>query len=213
MKILKKLIAISLIISSLGLFAQVSHNDVIYSNVSNDTISDCNIIGVDRNVVVFESKGTKKKIIAKAIEINGNYIDLRIFLDYKNYKPKQSELDSLKGFTYNGKQYAIYYNRYLTAEKIRKSTMIMSIASIAGAGVGQLMLINHDEIMGIDPILMLGTILKYGGLGTAVFVVPLWISSTIISKKQKKNMALCRRTNIRLGFNVNNNGVGIAVSF
>lgn len=198
-----------------GLSAQNSFNDIIYLLDSNDTIKDCRILNINHNKVNFDIvNGKKSKVISMGVVIKGYYIELPSSLNFKTDIPVEHEADSKQLLSFDYHQYLFHQNKYLNARKVQKSTLVLSIIGLASIGVGEYFLADYEKHpIDFDPRLLFGSILKYGGIGTAAVGIPLFVLSTISKKKHKKKLQLFDKSNISVGMKLHNNGLGIAVSF
>lgn len=196
------------------LFAQESYNDMIFLLDRNDTIKNCRILKINHNKVTFDIvNGKKNEVIAMGVLLNAYYIKLPRPLNNMDV-PFDSEPDFIKDDSFDYNQYLFYQSKYLQASRVQRSTLVLSIIGVTCIGIGEYFLEDYEKNpIDLDPRLFMGSILKYGGIGAAAVGIPLFVLSTISKNKHKKKLQLFDKSSISVGIRLNNNGLGIAMSF
>ncbi|NPD48125.1 MULTISPECIES: hypothetical protein [unclassified Lentimicrobium] len=211
---LKAIVTLCLLVCFTGLFAQNSYNDMIFLLDSNDTIKNCRILNINHNKVTFDIvNGKKNKVIAMGVLLNAYYIKLPSPLNNMNV-PFDSEPDFIKDDSFDYNQYLFYQSKYLQAIRVQRSTLVLSIIGVTCIGIGEYFLEDYEKNpIDLDPRLFMGSILKYGGIGSASVGIPLFVTSTISKNTYKKNLQSFDKSTIIVGVKLNNNGIGISMYF
>lgn len=140
----KIIIIIVLIISAFSAYTQdEDSNDFIYP-LEGKRIKNCKIIDVQiSGRVIFNKEELYDTIQAKAVLKDGNYYQLQHLKSYSVSPDIQiSELDQ---YSYKGKSYTQYSNRYFKSKHIITNGMVFLAVGSAAAGIGAGLILYIDK--------------------------------------------------------------------
>ncbi len=120
-------------------------------------------------------------------------------------------IDSLEKLNYNGKNYFHYLQEYSKAERALKSSLIIILAgtSTLGVGLGFLYLSRHTTFPhnALAPIFI-----SSGIIITSVGIIS-WGSNISKSIKNEDMMNKCQQNSLSLKLGLNQDGIGLILTF
>ncbi len=200
-------------IITFGVLAQEQSKDVIYLLNGNLFYPDKILDIHPGRIIYFEKDGEKSTVSAKAINIEGTYVNLSVLETAARYTPS-IPLDSALLLNYKGKNYLYYLQTYTKSKRYIKTGQLLTMLGVGGVFVGA---IGISALSSDDPLTMMVAIIP-GMLGVVGIMAvsagaTFWIAGQNYHDNNKRAMDLCKKPSVSLGFGVNSNGIGLVLRF
>ena len=204
-------------IITFGVLAQEQSKDVIYLLNGNLFYPDKILDIHPGRIIYFEKDGERSTVSAKAINIEGTYVNLSVLETAAKYTPS-IPLDSALLLNYNGKNYLYYLQTYTRSKRYIKTGQILTIVGLSGVFVGSIGVAALISVDGTENTLMMMVAIIPGLVGVfGIMAVSagatFWIAGQNYHNNNKRAMDLCKKSSVSLGFGVNSNGIGLVLRF
>ena len=208
------MIILSFFILSFEAIAQeLSYTDAIFPHKGEIIYPDKILQIHPRKIVEYIKNGDTLSVRANAITVHGTYLNMGYIIRATKHGI-MIPIDSAADFSYNGKNYLYYMQKYTKGIKPFRSGLTISIIGAGALALGSALYIDARDADMYSWQPTFAQFFLVSGIITLSIGAPLLVLGSTTKINNKRAMENCKKQKkLSLKLGINSNGIGLALQF